>query len=281
MIGAFTNESAYYLLVDQQQHGPYALDQLQDFWRKGIVVPDTLFWTQGQTGWEPLRKISAYLDDLPTKDLRNLLPPRVDSPSPARIVPAVPNPTVPPATKTAGLAIGSLACGIAGVLLGLPALLAIIFGHLARGKIKKSQGALKGSGLALAGLILGYVVLGVFVGISGLVAFADRHHGPELKDLENARQIAAAVRFYSQQHGGRTPPDLEALVPNYFPSNAALVSPLSPDPTSAGYELALPNTDLSTVKDPTHTILLQGRYKSARGYRVYVYADGYGTAKHE
>ncbi len=205
----------------------------------------------------------------------------MDSSPPARTVTAVLVPAVPPAEKTAGLAIGSLVCGIAGVLLGLPALLAIIFGHLARRKIKKSQGALKGGGIALAGLVLGYLVLGVFVGISGLVAFADRHHGPELKDLENARKIAAAVRFYSQQHEGRTPPDLSALVPTYVPSDAALVSPLSVDPTSAGYELVLPNTDLSTIKDPAHTVLLQGRYKSERGYRVYVYADGYGKAKHE
>src|SRR5260370_8082772 len=43
-------------------------------------------------------------------------------------------------------------CGIAGIP-------AIILGHLGLSKIKKSNGQLKGEGLALAGLIMGYFSL--------------------------------------------------------------------------------------------------------------------------
>lgn len=77
------------------------------------------------------------------------------------------------AAKTSALAIWSLILGILGLLClgffaGIPA---IICGHMGRSRIKQSQGALKGSGLALAGLIMGYVGA-VFVTIGILAAIA-------------------------------------------------------------------------------------------------------------
>jgi len=64
---------------------------------------------------------------------------------------------VAPESKTLGLAIAALVCGIAGLLLFAIVLgpLALIFGLQARRKIKESNGALKGDGMALAGVILG------------------------------------------------------------------------------------------------------------------------------
>ncbi|MGI5166102.1 DUF4190 domain-containing protein [Spirillospora sp. CA-253888] len=64
-------------------------------------------------------------------------------------------PVVLPPTN--GLAVASLICGIAGfVLCGLTSILAIIFGHVAQGQIKRTGEG--GSGLAIAGLILGYIL---------------------------------------------------------------------------------------------------------------------------
>lgn len=62
----------------------------------------------------------------------------------------------PAANGTNGLAVASLVCSIIGwfipVILGL---LAIIFGHIARGQIRqRKQG---GDGLAIAGLVMGYI----------------------------------------------------------------------------------------------------------------------------
>ena len=67
--------------------------------------------------------------------------------------------------KTAGLAIASLVLGILGVIgIGpLGAIPAVICGHIAKGKIKRSMGDIQGDGLALAGLILGYLVIAIFV----------------------------------------------------------------------------------------------------------------------
>jgi type IV pilus assembly protein PilA len=79
---------------------------------------------------------------------------------PAGRVPA--SPAVPMAyagpQETSGKAIGSLICGIVAYLI-LPffaAIPAIILGHLALSDIKKKAGQLKGNGLAIAGMVMGY-----------------------------------------------------------------------------------------------------------------------------
>lgn len=97
---------------------------------------------------------------------------------------AQPTYTAPP---TAPLAVVSLVLGILSWV-ALPvvgAIGAVICGHLARGAIRRAQGALGGDGLALGGLVLGYlhlaliavgIVLAVmfFGGLAALLAFA--HH---------------------------------------------------------------------------------------------------------
>ena len=76
-------------------------------------------------------------------------------------------PTPPPTlqTKNAGIAVASLILGICsflclGPLTGIPA---IICGHVAQSRIRKSGGTLGGNGFALAGLIMGYVNLAMMV----------------------------------------------------------------------------------------------------------------------
>lgn len=80
----------------------------------------------------------------------------------------VPPPYQPPAgptTRSSVMAIVSLIGGIAGwtVLPFLGSVVAIITGHLAQSEIKKSNGMITGKGMAVAGLILGYlsIALGI------------------------------------------------------------------------------------------------------------------------
>jgi hypothetical protein len=68
--------------------------------------------------------------------------------------------------KTNGFAVGSLVCGIIPFFGGIPA---VILGHVARGQIKRTGE--RGDGVAIAGLVLGYLwvalwVLIVLVGIA-------------------------------------------------------------------------------------------------------------------
>lgn len=69
----------------------------------------------------------------------------------------------PPAPPTSGLAIASLVCGVGGFVVGLSFIPAIICGHLARRQIR--QTGEQGAGLALAGLILGYVGIVLFAAL--------------------------------------------------------------------------------------------------------------------
>jgi Domain of unknown function (DUF4190) len=80
--------------------------------------------------------------------------------------PPVPNyPPMQSVQKDSGLAIASLICGI-GTYFIIPffgALAAIILGHIAVNEINNSNGLLKGKGMATAGLVLGYVQIGLIL----------------------------------------------------------------------------------------------------------------------
>lgn len=67
-------------------------------------------------------------------------------------------PQVAPVPPTSGLAVGSLVCGIAELFtLGFAAVPAVILGHLARAQIR--QTGERGDGMAVAGLVLGYLAI--------------------------------------------------------------------------------------------------------------------------
>ena len=81
-------------------------------------------------------------------------------------------------TPTNGLAIASLACGLAQFAFGpLPTIPAIVLGHMARHQIKRTGE--HGSGMALAGLLLGWaaVALGVIFAALAIVAFVATSSG--------------------------------------------------------------------------------------------------------
>jgi hypothetical protein len=73
-----------------------------------------------------------------------------------------------PAPRTAPIAIWSLVLAILSFFCGwlFTAISAVICGHVARSKIRKSGGALGGMGIATAGLIVGYIA--VAVGVMGI-----------------------------------------------------------------------------------------------------------------
>ncbi len=67
--------------------------------------------------------------------------------------------------QTSSLAIASLVSGIISWFL-LPfigAIIAVVTGHLAKREIRESMGRLTGDGLATAGLVLGYINIGLTV----------------------------------------------------------------------------------------------------------------------
>ena len=76
--------------------------------------------------------------------------------------PATPAYSAGPKTGTNGLAIASLVRGIVGCFT-ITAIVAIVLGFVARNQIEQSGGTQQGSGMALAGIILGFVWIGISV----------------------------------------------------------------------------------------------------------------------
>ncbi len=80
----------------------------------------------------------------------------------------------PVIVKTNGLAIASMVSGIAGIflcILFVPSILAVVFGHVGLTQIKRSAGRERGKGMAIAGLVLGY--LGVVAAIVWIIVVAN------------------------------------------------------------------------------------------------------------
>jgi hypothetical protein len=73
--------------------------------------------------------------------------------------------------QTPPLATSSLVCGIIGLVFFplVMSIVAVICGHMALNQIAASQGRLRGQGMATAGLILGYIGIGITVLIVAVV----------------------------------------------------------------------------------------------------------------
>jgi hypothetical protein len=137
-----------------------------------------------------------------------------------------PNPTPPPtpSIRTSAAAVWSLVLGILSlacfsVITGIPA---VICGHVAHGKIKRSGGLLTGSGMALAGLITGYlsIALAVFV-IPMLVAIAvpnfvkARNAAMQNACINNLCQLDGAVQEWALEN--KKPADAVATMQDLSP----------------------------------------------------------------
>jgi Domain of unknown function (DUF4190) len=85
-------------------------------------------------------------------------------------------PGAPGGSRTSGLAIASFICSLGGfVLAGIPAIVGVILGFSARAQIRRSNGTVGGAGLALAGIIVGFVETALFVTliVIAIVALVD------------------------------------------------------------------------------------------------------------
>jgi hypothetical protein len=95
---------------------------------------------------------------------------RDSSPSAPHIDPGVAFGLAP---ETSGKAIFSLVCGLLFILLPL-SLVAVVFGHLSLSEIRRSAGRLTGRGMAITGLVFGYLGTALLVGFIGLSIYEAR-----------------------------------------------------------------------------------------------------------
>jgi hypothetical protein len=143
------------------QHGPVEETELRAMIASGGVGPQTLVWRDGMRDWLPLHSV-----------------PEFGGPSPAPYAPPVYGgmPGYYPPVANSGLAVASMVCGIVGYLtcwfvgiLGIPA---VICGHMALVQIRDSSLPMAGRGMAIAGLILGYLGILITLGVFSSFLFA-------------------------------------------------------------------------------------------------------------
>ena len=80
----------------------------------------------------------------------------------------------PPVLQTSnGMAIASFVCSLVGVLFCLTAPLGIVFGHVAVSQIKRANGTQGGRGMAVGGLIVGYLAVAAWIALVVAVSSSD------------------------------------------------------------------------------------------------------------
>ena len=196
--------------------------------------------------------------------------------------PPLPTPGQPYAALTppqnSGTAIASLVLGcLAFLTCGLTSIPAVICGHLALSQIGKSAGRLTGSGMAIAGLVTGYLMMVLAVpllaGISLPVFSEVKDRGNLTKALSNAKQIGTACKIYATDNDGKFPAKLEDLVPDYLP-DASILACQYPYPSKpSAYEYFG-----GSEKDDAKKILIASPAVEGKG-RVFIYVDGSGEGK--
>lgn len=162
----------WYYGENGEQRGPFEEHELREMIAAGKVGPATIVWREGMENWHPLSEVPEWSGQL-VASASPYLPPRSPGYPPGHYHPY-------PVAPNNGNAIASLVCGIAsvlmfftcffGILAGVPA---VICGHLALRQIGESAVPMAGRGMAIAGLVTGYITVGLtaLVGVFLLFAF--------------------------------------------------------------------------------------------------------------
>jgi hypothetical protein len=164
---------------DQKEYGPLSAEDVRRCIVERRAHRLTLARTEADVGWKPLGDFAEFHDLLvPTASPAPPSVPSHPAPPPAVSAPSAPPPLMP-SSRTSGLAIASLVLGVLGFC-GITGLAGMILGILALAQIRRSAGTVKGTGLAVAGIIVSTLMLVVLV-ISIIVTLAiaqQRQFGP-------------------------------------------------------------------------------------------------------
>ena len=161
---------------DNTQHGPVSEQEIQSLMTSGKIDTNTIIWREGMGDWIPLKDVPEF------QTLSNSAPnsttttqgstdnqapytsPQTYAGQPQQMMAAPP---------TDGLSIASLVCGILAIVIcylwaafGIPA---VICGHMSLKKIKNSPIPIAGKGMAIAGLVTGYI--GIVLQLLMIVGF--------------------------------------------------------------------------------------------------------------
>jgi hypothetical protein len=173
--------------ADNGTYGPVDLTALNQWVAENRLAGNTLIQIEGTQRWQlasTIPEIAALLPGYtaPATSAPNAtdttIPLATTAPGVAGV--PLPTPTTGPALAygaalgystmdqvTNALAFGSLLCGIVSLVSCNPigSILAIVCGHMGRKQIRQRPERFTGDGMGLAGLILGYICLGLWVAL--------------------------------------------------------------------------------------------------------------------
>jgi hypothetical protein len=176
---------------DQKQYGPVSTEDLRRWIAQGRLDAQTKVQIEGSAEWKSLAEIPEL-----EEALRNRVPPPPLAPSAS--------------SRTSALAVTSLVLGVLGAFTcGITALFGLVLGIIALVKISNSRGALRGGGIALAGVIVSgiFMILIPFFAAMMLPALAAaKQKAQAINCVNNEKQLALAVRIYAGDHDGQFPP---------------------------------------------------------------------------
>jgi len=175
---------------------------------------------------------------------------------------AHPAATAPPSSppRTSGLAVASLILGVLGGLV-ITGLLGLIFGIMALLQINRSDGRLRGQGLAIAGTVISGIAMlstPILAAMVFPVFMRARSAAHKAVCLSNVKNISLALQMYMADNGDRLPAadnwcgDLEDYVHNYD----VFLCPVADADLDCAYAFNsdLSGADFASFADPTSTV---------------------------
>ncbi|MDZ4286762.1 MAG: DUF4190 domain-containing protein [Prosthecobacter sp.] len=192
----------YHISKDGTQIGPFSEGEVRQKLAGGEIAGSDLAWHEGLPEWQALSSL--------LREPASGAPPIPSSaPVPPPLFQGVsPMPAAQPSAS--GLAIGSMICGLLGLIIFITSLPAVIMGHIALSRIKTSGGTIGGRGMAVTGLITGYMILALFpIAIIASLAIPTYNlitaQANQMKAATNCRQIQGMLLAYAADHNGQYP----------------------------------------------------------------------------
>jgi len=180
----------------------------------------------------------------------------------------------PVRARTSGMAVASLVLGILGFFLfAIPALVGLVLGIISLRAVNRSQGRLRGQGLAIAGICVSGCVTMLIPIMAAMVfpVFARaRESARKAVCLSNIKNVCLALQMYAGDNGGVYPDGRswsDALA-GYVPNKAAFVCPSQRQRDApCGYALnqEISGAATASIRDPQGTIAL---FESDRGWNA-------------
>ena len=236
--------------ADQREYGPVNVEQIQQWIAEGRVNRQTKVQAEGGGEWGPLTEFPELVELLTATITGSAV---------------LPLPATAPATpaKTSGLAIASLVLGILGFCsFGLTPMVGLLLGIVSLARINRSNGALGGWSLALAGTVLSGVFLLMLPILAGLLLPAlakAKNKATAITCMNNLRQLRLAARLYAGDNNEQLPSAANwcDALQKYVATGKTFQCPLGDRSQRChfAFNAQLSGVELSKIEFPVQTVL--------------------------